>query len=42
MIEVHPKPEAALSDGGQSLTFKKFQELMDKLRPLAAVVGRTV
>ncbi len=42
MIEVHPKPEEALSDGAQSLTFKKFQELMDRLRPLAAVLGRTV
>jgi 3-deoxy-7-phosphoheptulonate synthase len=42
MIEVHPKPEEALSDGAQSLTFKKFQDLMEKLRPLAAVLGRTV
>ncbi len=42
MIEVHPKPEEALSDGAQSLTFKKFEELMAKLRPLAAVLGRSV
>jgi 3-deoxy-7-phosphoheptulonate synthase len=42
MIEVHPKPEEALSDGAQSLTFKKFDELMTKLRPLAAVLGRTI
>lgn len=42
MIEVHPKPEEALSDGGQSLTFKKFDELMTKLRPMAAVLGRMV
>lgn len=42
MIEVHPKPEEALSDGAQSLTFKKFDELMGKLRPLAAVLGRAL
>lgn len=42
MIEVHPRPEEALSDGGQSLTFRKFEELMTKLKPLAAVLGRTV
>lgn len=42
MIEVHPKPEEALSDGAQSLTFKKFEELMEKLRPLSVVVGRTL
>jgi 3-deoxy-7-phosphoheptulonate synthase len=42
MIEVHPRPEEALSDGAQSLTFKKFEELMGKLRPLAAVLGRSV
>lgn len=42
MVEVHPKPEEALSDGGQSLTFRKFEELMGKIRPLAAVLGRTV
>ncbi len=40
IIEVHPKPEEALSDGGQSLTFKRFAELMEKLRPVAAAVGR--
>ncbi len=42
MIEVHPKPEEALSDGGQSLTFKRFGELMAKVRTISAVVGRTV
>ncbi|MBI4197417.1 MAG: 3-deoxy-7-phosphoheptulonate synthase, partial [Deltaproteobacteria bacterium] len=42
MVEVHPNPEVALSDGGQSLTFKRFEELMEKLRPLAAVVGRAL
>jgi 3-deoxy-7-phosphoheptulonate synthase len=42
MIEVHPKPETALSDGGQSLTFKKFEELMTKVKAVAEAVGRTV
>ena len=40
MIEVHPHPELALSDGGQSLTPKRFNELMAHLRPLAQVMGR--
>ena len=34
MIEVHPEPERALSDGAQSLTGPGFQELMDELRRL--------
>ncbi len=42
MVEVHPRPEEALSDGGQSLTFKRFQELMDRLKPVAEAVGRTL
>lgn len=42
MIEVHPRPEEALSDGAQSLTFKKFDELMSKLKSLAAVLGRSI
>lgn len=35
MIEVHPNPKAALSDGGQSLTPEQFSELMSDLRGLA-------
>ena len=42
MIEVHPRPEEALSDGGQSLTPKRFKELMDRLRLLAKVVERKI
>lgn len=42
MVEVHPKPEEALSDGGQSLTFKRFAELMTKIRAIASTLGRTV
>jgi len=33
IIEVHPCPERALSDGPQSLDLPGFQELMDSLRP---------
>jgi 3-deoxy-7-phosphoheptulonate synthase len=40
MIEVHPKPEEALSDGPQSLRPSEFKELMDKLRKIAAAVDR--
>lgn len=42
MIEVHPAPEKALSDGPQSLTFEKFRELMENLRPFIAAAGRTI
>jgi len=39
MIEVHPHPEKALSDGPQSLTPAAFATLMDSVRAIAAVVG---
>jgi 3-deoxy-7-phosphoheptulonate synthase len=42
MVEVHPRPAEALSDGAQSLTFDRFQTLMDDLRPLAKAVGRSL
>jgi len=42
MIEVHNKPEEALSDGPQSLKPDKFARLMDELRPLAQVLGRSL
>ena len=41
MIEVHPSPETALSDGPQSLTFDAFEALMEELKPYAALAGRT-
>lgn len=40
IIEVHPNPECALSDGPQSLTPENFQILMQDLKPLAKAVGR--
>lgn len=42
MIEVHPNPEAALSDGSQSLRLDLFTGLMEKLRELAPILGRAV
>ncbi|MEG1876307.1 MAG: 3-deoxy-7-phosphoheptulonate synthase [Lachnospiraceae bacterium] len=41
MIEVHNDPANALSDGPQSLTFKKFDTLCNELHPFAALVERT-
>ena len=40
IIEVHPHPEIALSDGDQSLTPKNFNALMAELGKIAAVMGR--
>lgn len=42
MIEVHPCPERALSDGPQSLTFDAFCQLMEELAPYAKLAGRTI
>lgn len=42
MIEVHPCPSCALSDGPQSLTFDQFHTLMNDLRPFAQLVGRNL
>jgi len=41
MIEVHPQPERALSDGYQSLYPDQFEALMEQVSAIAAVVGRT-
>jgi 3-deoxy-7-phosphoheptulonate synthase len=40
MIEVHPHPDQALSDGPQSLTPRRFERLMQDVRRVAEVVGR--
>jgi 3-deoxy-7-phosphoheptulonate synthase len=42
LIEVHPRPEEAVSDGAQSLKPSRFAELMQNLRPIAEAVGRTL
>jgi 3-deoxy-7-phosphoheptulonate synthase len=42
IIEVHPDPDRALSDGNQSLFPEQFDQLMIEVRQIAPVVGRTV
>jgi 3-deoxy-7-phosphoheptulonate synthase len=42
LIEVHPDPDHALSDGAQSLRPEQFEELMSQLRIIAPAVGRTM
>jgi 3-deoxy-7-phosphoheptulonate synthase len=42
MIEVHPNPDHALSDGMQSLTFAEFAELMPRISAVASAVGRSL
>jgi 3-deoxy-7-phosphoheptulonate synthase len=40
LIEVHPDPENALSDGAQSLTFAQFDQLMAQIRRLSLALDR--
>ncbi len=40
IVEVHPRPGEALSDGDQSLTPDAFADLMRRLAPFAAAAGR--
>ncbi len=42
MIEIHPHPSEALSDGYQSLKPRRFHELMEKIRRVAGAVDRTL
>jgi 3-deoxy-7-phosphoheptulonate synthase len=42
MVEVHPDPDKALSDGPQTVDFPTFAALMTRVRELAAVLGRRV
>ncbi|HWC73678.1 MAG TPA: 3-deoxy-7-phosphoheptulonate synthase [Gemmatimonadales bacterium] len=42
MVEVHPNPEAALSDGAQSLFPDQFMQLMREVRIIAEAIGRRV
>jgi len=42
IIEVHPKPECALSDGQQSLSIPEFAELMGQVRIIAGALGRAL
>ncbi|ASV74813.1 2-keto-3-deoxy-D-arabino-heptulosonate-7-phosphate synthase I beta [Thermogutta terrifontis] len=42
IIEVHPRPETALSDGFQSLTFEQFEATMELCRKVAEALGRSL
>jgi 3-deoxy-7-phosphoheptulonate synthase len=42
IVEVHPEPERALSDGYQSLYPEQFEALMEQVAAIAGVLGRTV
>lgn len=42
LIEIHPDPKKALSDGPQSLTFSDFSRLMEELKKIAAAIGRKI
>jgi 3-deoxy-7-phosphoheptulonate synthase len=42
LLEIHPDPDHALSDGAQSLSFAGFEKLLESLRRLAGPLGRTL
>jgi 3-deoxy-7-phosphoheptulonate synthase len=42
MIEVHPRPEEALSDGAQTLDFRQFQDLMGQIEVIAQALDRKI
>jgi 3-deoxy-7-phosphoheptulonate synthase len=42
LMEVHPNPDKAVSDGAQSLFPQQFEKLMDELRIIATAVGRSI
>jgi len=42
LIEIHPEPERAMSDGAQSLDFAGFRRLMESLQKLAEPLGRKI
>ena len=41
IVEVHPDPDHAVSDGAQTLTPGQFAEMMKQVRAIATAVGRT-
>jgi 3-deoxy-7-phosphoheptulonate synthase len=40
IVEVHPTPKTALCDGMQSLSFERFNAMMDDIKAVAAAIGR--
>jgi 3-deoxy-7-phosphoheptulonate synthase len=41
LVEVHPDPDHAVSDGPQTLPPDQFSEMMKQVRAIAAAIGRT-
>jgi len=42
LIEVHPNPEKSVSDADQTISTKRFEKLMEELKPIAKAVGRDI
>jgi 3-deoxy-7-phosphoheptulonate synthase len=42
MIEVHPKPDEALSDGDQSITPDEFCKIMDRIKQMVTILGKKI
>lgn len=42
IVEVHPKPEDAMSDGPQSLDLNGFESFMQEIKPIATAIGRVL
>jgi 3-deoxy-7-phosphoheptulonate synthase len=42
LLEAHPEPDKAMSDGAQSLDFPALEKLLDRLRVMAPLLGRTI
>jgi 3-deoxy-7-phosphoheptulonate synthase len=42
LMEMHPNPDKAMSDGAQSLFPEQLEKLMAQMRLMAPVVGRTI
>jgi 3-deoxy-7-phosphoheptulonate synthase len=40
LLEVHPSPDHALSDGAESLTFENFRRLMERAKAVSEALGR--
>jgi 3-deoxy-7-phosphoheptulonate synthase len=41
LVEVHPDPDHAVSDGAQTLTPPQFAEMMQQVRAIATAIGRS-
>lgn len=42
IVEVHPRPQEAVSDGGQSITPERFQEMIQQVCMISEAVGRSI